>query len=60
MFGRALLYPGTATNGWPSMTIIILFMSGIQLFSLGIVGRYIASIYLEVKKRPLYVVKDKK
>ena len=41
------------------MTIIILFMSGIQLFSLGIVGRYIASIYLEVKKRPLYVVKDK-
>lgn len=57
---RALLFPGTAAFGWPSLAVIILFFSGVQLLSLGIIGRYIAEIYLEVKKRPVYIVKEEK
>ncbi|WP_024867418.1 glycosyltransferase family 2 protein [Butyrivibrio sp. FCS014] len=44
--------------GWASMVCIILFVSGIQLFCLGIVGQYLAKAYLEVKDRPLYIVKE--
>jgi glycosyltransferase involved in cell wall biosynthesis len=57
---RALLVPGASAFGWSSMVVIILAVSGIQLFSLGIVGRYISSVYLEVKKRPLYIEREKK
>ena len=57
---RALAIPGTSAFGWPSMVVIMLGMGGIQLLSLGIVGRYISSIYLEVKKRPLYVARKVK
>ncbi|WP_026521683.1 glycosyltransferase family 2 protein [Butyrivibrio sp. VCB2001] len=46
------------TVGWASMVCIILFISGIQLFSVGIVGQYLSKTYLEVKKRPLYIVKE--
>jgi glycosyltransferase involved in cell wall biosynthesis len=55
---RELLYPQTAAFGWPSLVVIILFFSGLQLLSLGVVGRYIAAIYLEGKKRPVYIAKD--
>ena len=44
--------------GWASMLCIILFVSGVQLFCLGIVGQYLSKSYLEVKKRPLYIVKE--
>lgn len=57
---RALLFPGSAIDGWASMLIVILFFASIQLLSLGIIGRYIASIYLEVKNRPIYITKEKK
>lgn len=57
VFVRALLYPDTSVFGWPSMVVIILALGGVQLLSLGIVGRYISNIYLEVKKRPIYVAK---
>lgn len=56
----ALLFPGSAIDGWASMLIVILFFASIQLLSLGIIGRYIASIYLEVKNRPIYITKEKK
>ena len=46
------------TVGWASMVCIILFISGIQLFCVGIVGQYLSKTYLEVKKRPLYIVKE--
>jgi glycosyltransferase involved in cell wall biosynthesis len=46
------------TVGWASMACIILFVSGVQLFSLGIVGQYLSKTYLEVKKRPLYIIKE--
>lgn len=54
------LFFGGSVNGWASMISVILFIGGIQLLCLGILGRYIGSIYLEVKKRPIYIVKEKK
>ena len=46
------------TVGWASMVCISLFVSGIQLFCVGIVGQYLSKTYLEVKNRPLYIVKE--
>ena len=45
-------------GGWPSLVCIICMVSGVQLFCLGIVGQYLAKTYLEVKKRPIYLVKE--
>ncbi len=44
--------------GWTSTACIILFVSGVQLFCMGIVGQYLSKAYLEVKNRPLYIVKE--
>ncbi|HGD4753408.1 TPA: glycosyltransferase, partial [Streptococcus agalactiae] len=41
-----------------STVTIVLFMGGIQLLSLGIIGKYISKIFLETKKRPVYIVKE--
>ena len=49
---------GDPTNGWPSLVCIIFFVSGIQLFSLGIIGQYLSKTYLEVKNRPIYIIKE--
>ncbi|HIX01571.1 MAG TPA: glycosyltransferase family 2 protein [Candidatus Ligilactobacillus excrementigallinarum] len=56
---RKLLYGGSAF-GWASMVCIFLFIGGIQLLCLGIVGKYIGKIFMEVKKRPIYILKEKK
>ncbi|MCT0025092.1 glycosyltransferase family 2 protein [Weissella confusa] len=60
IFVRTLIDSSSAVSGWPSLVVIILFMGGIQLLALGIVGRYISSIYLEVKKRPIYIAREVK
>lgn len=44
--------------GWASMASIILFVGGLQLFFVGVLGQYLSKTYLEVKKRPLYIVKE--
>lgn len=49
---------GDPVSGWPSLVCIISLASGVQLFCLGIVGQYLAKTYLEVKKRPIYLVKE--
>lgn len=54
---RTLIF-GDPTSGWPSMVCIILLVSGVQLFCLGIVGQYLSKTYMEVKKRPIYLVKE--
>ena len=54
---RTIAY-GDPTSGWPSMVCIIFFVSGIQLFSLGIIGQYLSKAYLEVKHRPIYIIKE--
>ena len=55
---RTLIY-GDPTSGWPSLVCIIVFVSGIQLFSMGIIGQYLSKTYLEVKNRPIYIIKEK-
>ena len=54
---KTLVY-GDPTSGWPSIVCIIFFVSGIQLFCLGIIGEYLSKTYLETKKRPLYFIKE--
>lgn len=54
---KTLIY-GDPTSGWPSLVCIIFFVSGIQLFCLGIIGQYLSKTYLETKNRPIYIVKD--
>lgn len=50
---------GDPTSGWPSLACIIVFVSGVQLLFLGIIGQYMSKMYLEVKKRPVYIIKEK-
>lgn len=54
---RTLIF-GDPVSGWPSMMCIISLISGVQLFCLGIVGQYMAKMYMEVKNRPIYLVKE--
>lgn len=55
---RTLVF-GVDTPGYASLMVVILFMSGLILLSLGIIGEYLARIFVEVKRRPLYIVMDK-
>lgn len=50
---------GDPTSGWPSLVTIVLFVGGLQLLSLGIIGKYISKIFLETKRRPNYIIKEK-
>lgn len=54
---RTLVF-GDPTSGWPSMICIIVFFAGVQLFSIGIVGQYLAKTYLETKGRPIFIAKE--
>lgn len=49
---------GDPVSGWPSLVCIISLISGVQLFCMGIIGQYLAKTYLEVKRRPIYIVKE--
>lgn len=55
---RALIF-GDPVSGWPSLVSIIIFIGGIQLLCLGILGKYLSKVYLEVKNRPIYIVKER-
>ena len=57
IIAKTLIF-GDSTSGWPSLVCIIFFVSGIQLFCLGIMGEYLSKTYLETKKRPIYIVKE--
>ena len=49
---------GDPVSGWPSLVCIILFVSGVQLFCLGIMGQYMSKEYMEIKNRPIYIVRE--
>ena len=49
---------GDPVAGYPSLMCVILFVGGVQLFCMGILGKYLSKTYLETKKRPIYLVKE--
>ena len=54
---KTLLF-GDPVSGWPSTICIIFFVSGVQLFCMGIFGMYLSKTYLEAKRRPVYIIKE--
>lgn len=49
---------GDPVGGWPSLACMIMFMSGVQLFFFGVMGIYLSKLYLEVKDRPIYIIRE--
>jgi len=54
------LFCGDPVGGWPTLICVVLLLGGLQLFVIGILGLYIAGIFRETKRRPIYVVKESK
>ena len=54
-----IIHPDILVSGWTSMILAVLFIGGIQLISLGILGLYVGRQYREVKRRPLYIISEK-
>lgn len=52
------LVSGDPTPGWPSLACIVVFIGGVQLFCIGILGEYLTKTYLETKNRPIYIAKE--
>lgn len=57
---RHMINPNAAVFGWASLVSIILLIGGLQLLCIGIIGRYVGKIFLQVKNRPIYIVQEKK
>lgn len=53
---RALAF-GDPVSGWPSLVSIILFIGGVQMLAIGVIGKYVANTYVETKRRPIYVIR---
>ena len=54
---KTLLF-GDPVGGWPSLACMVMFMGGIQLLCVGILGQYLSRIYLETKRRPIYIIAE--
>ena len=52
---KALLW-GDAVQGYPSLMVVVLFLGGMQLMALGVIGEYLGRLYVEAKQRPLYLI----
>ena len=58
LFSLIAYFKGNTVPGWASLIIAVVFLGGIQLLSIGLIGEYIAGLFTESKKRPLFLVKD--
>ena len=52
------LFIGIAISGYPTIICLILIFGGLQMFLLGVIGEYLGRIYVELKRRPIYIVRD--
>lgn len=57
VLGKALFH-GDPVPGYPSLMVVVLFLGGIQLMALGVIGEYLGRLYVEAKKRPLYLIDE--
>ena len=55
-----LVNPAASIQGWTTLLVVLLFLGGVQLISIGVLGEYVGRIYRETKRRPLYVVAEKR
>jgi polyisoprenyl-phosphate glycosyltransferase len=59
VIAKTLLY-GDPVRGYPTLVVLVLFLGGLQLMALGIIGEYIARMFVEVKRRPLYLIEQRR
>lgn len=57
VLGKALLF-GDPVRGYPTLLVVILFLGGVQLMALGLIGEYLGRMYMEAKQRPLYFIDE--
>ena len=57
VIAKTLLY-GDPARGYPTLIVVVLFLGGLQLMALGIIGEYLARMFIEVKQRPLYLIQE--
>jgi dolichol-phosphate mannosyltransferase len=55
---QKVFWPETTVEGWTWLVVAVLFMGGVQMLSLGVIGSYVGRIYSEVQRRPLYLLRD--
>jgi polyisoprenyl-phosphate glycosyltransferase len=59
IFALISYFNGVTITGWASIIIAVMLLGGIQLLVIGLLGEYIAGMFIEIKKRPVYLIKDK-
>lgn len=53
-----IFLPSVTVSGWTMLMVVMLFLGGVQMLSLGVIGSYVGRIYAEVQRRPLYIVRS--